>query len=119
MQIDLTQIILAVITLLFAILTKYVVPLIQTKLDAHTRETLNIAIRTAVYAAEQLYTSGQGQQKKQYVIELLKKQGYVANTDAIEETLNAKIEAIVKELDLTQEYVLLPEGVVNEDQGEG
>ena len=60
MQIDLTQIILAVITLIFGILMRYVIPQAKSKLNTDQMELLRIAVKTAVYAAEQMYNSNQG-----------------------------------------------------------
>lgn len=102
MTIDLTQIILAVITLIFAIISRYAIPYAKSKLDDRKMELLRIAVQTAVYAAEQLYNSDQGQEKKAYVLELLKEQGYIVDMDKIEPTLNALIEAMVKELRIEQ-----------------
>ena len=100
MTIDLTQIILAVITLLFCLLMRYVIPMIKNGMDADKRELLLIAVKTAVYAAEKLYGSGQGQRKLQYVIDLLHQQGYVVDPHKVEDTTRALIEAMVKELEI-------------------
>ncbi len=102
MQIDLTQIILAVITLIFGILMRYVIPAAKEKLSANQMELLRIAVKTAVYAAEQLYTSDQGKEKLKYVVDLLYKQGYIVDPSQIEDTTRALIESIVKELRLEQ-----------------
>ena len=105
MQIDLTQIILAVLTFIFGILMRYVIPAIKNKTDSNQRELIQIAIKTAVYAAEMLYKSDQGQQKRQYVIDLLAKQGYILDPDKVEDTMLAQIEAMVKELKIEQAQV--------------
>lgn len=101
MQINLTQIILAVITLVGTILTSFVIPLLKAKLDVeHSNlsqtqaDLLRLAVTTAVTAAEQLYKSEEGQQKKAYVLNLLKQQGYEVDSPAID----AAIEAVVLEL---------------------
>lgn len=94
MTIDLTQIILAVITLIGGIIARYLIPWIKGKLNDQKTEALNSVIRIAVFAAEQLYKSEQGQQKKQYVLDLLKANGYDINSSLVD----AAIEAQVKEL---------------------
>lgn len=101
MNIDLTQIILAIIALLGTIITTYIIPLLKAKLDVeksnlteNQANMLRLAITTAVTAAEQLYNSNEGQQKKAYVLNLLKMQGYEVDGAAID----AQIEAIVKEV---------------------
>ena len=98
MTIDLTQIILAVITLIFGLLMRYVIPVAKEKLDSNQMELLRIAVKTAVYAADMIYNSDQGKEKKEYVIKLLAEQGYILDPTQIEEKTNALIEAMVKEL---------------------
>ena len=109
MTIDLTQIILAVITLIFGVLMRYVIPAAKEKLNADQLEGLRIAVKVGVYAAEQLYNSDQGQAKKQYVLDYLRKSGYLIDDAEIEgktsEMVNALIEAMVKELHLEQAKV--------------
>ena len=98
MQIDLTQIILAIITLIGAIVTRYVIPWIKTKLTDHQYEVFNGLVRTGVFAAEQIFTSEQWKEKKQYVVDLLKENGYTVDTTAVD----ALIEATVRELRIEQ-----------------
>ena len=102
MQIDLTQIILAIITLLFGIITKYVIPNIKAKTNANQMELIRGAVQSAVYAVEQLYKSTPGKEKKQKVIEALAKQGYILDVDNVEENIDLLIEAFVKQLNLEQ-----------------
>ena len=102
MTIDLTQIILAVITLLFGVLMRYVIPNIKAKTSANQMEIIRAAVKSAVYAVEQLYKSKPGQEKKQMVIEFLKEQGYILDDTQIEDNINYLIEEIVKELNIEQ-----------------
>ena len=102
MEINLTQIILAVITLLFGLLMRYVVPSIKTNMTSDQIEMVRIAVKTAVYAAEQLYGSKQGQQKLDYVIKVLSEQGYIIDKDDVADEIRVLIEAFVKELSLEQ-----------------
>lgn len=102
MQIDLTQIILAIITLIGALLTRYVIPNIKAKTNASQMELIRAAVKSAVYAVEQLYKSKPGQEKKQMVIDFLKEQGYVLDDKEIETSISYMIEEIVKELNLEQ-----------------
>lgn len=101
MTIDMTKIVLAVIGLLAAIVTKFLIPLLQTKLKLDKSKLtenqaylLRLAISTAVTAAEQLYKSEEGQKKKAYVLSQLESQGYKVDGAAID----AAIEAAVFEL---------------------
>lgn len=94
MQIDLTQIILAVIALLSAVITGFVIPLLKSKLTDQQLAGLQAAAKIAVYAAEQLHVPEEWAKKKEYARQLLKEQGYDISTDKVD----AAIEAAVKEL---------------------
>ena len=98
MTIDLTQIILAIITLIGALITRYLIPWIKSKLSDNQYETFCTLIRVGVYAAEQLFTSEQWKEKKQYVVDLLKENGYEVDSTAVD----AMIEATVRELRIEQ-----------------
>ena len=103
MTIDLTQIILAIITLLGGILIKYVIPVLKQKTDENSRMLITVAINTAVYAAEQIYNSKQGQEKKEYVIKILAEEGFILDPDNVASSIDAMIEAAVKELNIKQQ----------------
>lgn len=92
MQFDLTQIILAVITLMGSVVTSFIIPLLKQKLTEKQQETLLALIKTGVYAAEQLKDTGSD--KKEYVKQLLAEKGYDADLNEID----AAVEAAVKEL---------------------
>lgn len=101
MQIDITQIILAFIALLSAIVTGFVIPWLKKKISVEEGKVselaatlVKLAIDTAVRAAEQIYNSDEGKAKKEYVINVLKEQGYDVESEAID----AAIEAAVLEL---------------------
>ena len=94
MSIDLTQIILAVITLIGGIIARYLIPWIKGKLNDQQSETLNGMIRVAVFAAEQIFNSTEGKAKKEYVQKLLADNGW----DIDSALVDAAIEAMVKEL---------------------
>ena len=98
MTIDLTQIILAIITLISAVLTGFVIPWLKGKMDDRQYDTFATLIRVGVYAAEQLFTTEQWKEKKQYVVDLLKENGYTVDTTAVD----ALIEATVRELRIEQ-----------------
>lgn len=94
MTIDLTQIILAVITLIGGLVARYVIPWIKGKLNDQQAEAMNGIVRVAVFAAEQLFNSTEGKAKKAYVLNLLRDNGYDIDSAAVD----ALIEATVKEL---------------------
>lgn len=106
MSIDLTQIILAVITLIGGIIARYLIPWIKGKLNDQQSETLNGMIRVAVFAAEQIFNSTEGKAKKEYVQKLLADNGW----DIDSALVDAAIEAMVKELRIEMgEKANLPE----------
>ena len=101
MQIDITQIVIALIGLLSTILTGFAVPWLKSKIDINNGKVtenqaymIKLVINTAVKAAEQLYNSDAGKEKKAYVIDLLKEQGIDVDLPEID----AAIEAAVLEL---------------------
>lgn len=98
MNIDLTQIILAVIALIGAVLTGFVIPWLKSKINVENgkiNETqaalLKLAINTAVKAAEQLFNSDEGQKKKAYVLDILKAQGYEVDQVALDAAIEAAV----------------------------
>lgn len=89
-QIDFTEIIIFLLTALGGVITAYVIPWIKAKTTLQQRQFLDIVLRTGVQAAEQLYGSKQGQEKKAFVIQYLKDRHVTFNEH--------QIEAKVKEL---------------------
>lgn len=93
MTIDITQIIIAVIGLIFSAVTTWLVtalaPAVRNWLNAHANETqhklLCDLIRQLVDAAEQMIVGkGQGAAKLQFVKEQLNKRGFDVDVEMIE-----------------------------------
>ena len=97
MTIDITQIAVALIGLATTVLTGFLIPLIRSKLNEKQNEIFDSCVKIAVYAAEQLYGVGNGDQKKDYVLNFLHDQGY----DVKQDIVNVAIESAVKELKLS------------------
>lgn len=96
----LVRIILAVIALLSAAITGVVVPYLKSKTTATQRDNIYTIVTLAVSAAEQIYFKpGEGEKKKEYVINYLYSKGIKLTI----EDLNIFIEAAVKELNLIQQ----------------
>ena len=96
---DLTPIVNAVIALIAAIVTTFLIPWIKSKIDAAKLAQIVEWVGIAVRAAEQIYNeSGMGEKKKQYVLDFLADKGFTLDHDSI----NAMIEAAVKELNIEQ-----------------
>lgn len=96
---DLTPIVNAVIALIAAIITTFLIPWIKGKIDAAKLAQIVEWVGIAVRAAEQIYNeSGMGEKKKQYVLDFLASKGFTLDPDSI----NAMIEAAVKNLNIEQ-----------------
>lgn len=94
-MVDLTQIIIAILTLAFSCISAFLVPYLKTKLDAEKLGSIKLWTKIAVEAAEMLYVgSGKGEEKKAYVIQYLNSKGYTLDADSI----NNLIESAVLEL---------------------
>lgn len=65
------QIVSAVITIVLALISAYVVPWLNTKIGKTKIETLNYYLELAVKCANQIYTEDQWREKKQYVTEYI------------------------------------------------
>lgn len=86
-MIDLTNLVNAVVALLAAIITAFVLPWIKAKGTEKQLDLLAKATKTAVFAAEQVYGSGWGREKMRYAEEYLRKRGYTVDIDMIEATV--------------------------------
>ena len=96
---DLTPIVNAVIALIAAIITTFLIPWIKSRIDAAKLAQIVEWVGIAVRAAEQIYNeSGMGEKKKQYVLDFLASKGFTLDPDSI----NAMIEAAVKDLNIEQ-----------------
>ena len=96
---DLTPIVNAVIALIAAIITTFLIPWIKGKIDAAKLAQIVEWVGIAVRAAAQIYNeSGMGEKKKQYVLDFLASKGFTLDPDSI----NAMIEAAVKDLNIEQ-----------------
>ena len=88
-NIDLTPIIQAVIALIAAIITAKVIPWIKAKTTNEQQKYIAATIKTLVFAAEQLYGTGNGEYKLEYVKNALEAKGFTVD--------RAQIEAVIKE----------------------
>lgn len=84
MQIDLTDIIKAIIGIVAAIVFLKLVPWIQSKTTAQQQANLRAIYRVFVCAAEQIFGAGNGPQKLEYVLDGLEKLGLKVDLAEIE-----------------------------------
>ena len=94
---DITNILVAVIMLLLASITTFVIPWIRTHNTQAQLNTWAMWVKIAVMASEQIFTSDQWAEKKQYVLNYLNSKGIKYDSD----TVNNMIESAVLELHAT------------------
>lgn len=96
-MIDLTPIFEAILALLAALVTYKLIPWIKSKTTAEQQALLTATVKTLVYAAEQLYGAGKGDEKLQYVKQKLQEKGFDVDVDAIEAAVKEITIEIAKE----------------------
>lgn len=83
-MIDLTPIILAIITIIGALVTYKLIPWIQTQTTADQYELLLTTVRILVYSAEQMKLKGIIEDKFGYVQDQLALKGFAVDLNAIQ-----------------------------------
>lgn len=83
-MIDLTQLIQAILGVLAALITAYVVPLIKSRTTAQQQATLSALADVLVFAAEQVYGAGNGKKKLAYVAGKMEEHGFRVDIEQIE-----------------------------------
>lgn len=92
MTIDLTQIIVAIITLIFGLIAKYAIPYLKEKYSTEQLEKMKLWAKVAVEAAEMLYIgSGRGEEKKKYVLDFLNSKGFSVDMETLENLLESAV----------------------------
>lgn len=88
---DYTAIIELIITLLSAVMTAFIIPVLKQKLSAQKADRLRFWVKTAVSAAEQLYGGKTGEQKKKYVVNFLLSKGIVFDVDEVSALIESEV----------------------------
>ena len=88
---DYTAIIELIITLLSAVMTAFIIPVLKQKLSAEKADRLRFWVKTAVGAAEQLYGGKTGEQKKKYVVNFLLSKGIVFDVDEVSALIESEV----------------------------
>lgn len=91
---DITTILEALITLAVALVSAIIIPYIKSKHSAEDLADFLKWVEIGVAAAEQLYNSTQGAEKKMFVLEYLTDRGYYID----ENDMHVAIEAAVNKL---------------------
>lgn len=97
-KIDLTTVLVAVINVIALVVARYLIPWIKERTTADQQEKMLAAVKTAVYAAEQMFGPGTGARKLEKVKDWLQKQGFDIDSGAV----ITAIEAAVQQLTLEQ-----------------
>lgn len=95
---DYTQIISAVIALISALVSAFLIPWLKTKIDANKLQTIKTYVEIGVKAAEQLYAATDGEEKKAYVINFLDEHGIRFDVSTIDQLIEAAVLQLHHEL---------------------
>lgn len=91
MNFDFTDILECIIALLSAVMTTFIVPYIKQRLSEEKQKKLLFWVQTAVKAAEQLFGSKAGKQKKEYVVAFLLSKGLVFDVDEVTALIESEV----------------------------
>lgn len=97
-MINFTNLLVAVLDILGVVLSAYFIPWLKSKTSQAQQEKISALVKTGVYAAEQLFGSGEGKQKFDYACDYLKLNGI----DVTDDRIKSLIESMVKQLTLEQ-----------------
>ena len=87
-MIDLTPIVEAIVALVAAVITAFVIPWLKGKIDADKLEEIELWVTVAV----QLYVgSGRGAEKKAYVVQFLQEKGFTLDPDSLDKLIEAAV----------------------------
>ena len=108
MEFDITKVVEAIITLVVLAITTFLIPWIKSKTSKETQNEINMWVKIAVTAAEQIFIgSGRGTEKKEYVKQWLEEHKIKYDSSKID----AMIEAAVYELKL--HGIIIPTDVLD------
>ncbi len=91
-MIDLTDVVAAIITLLCALISAFLIPYLKAKFDTEKLAKIQTWVNAAVEAAEMIYKgAGRGEEKKAYVKACLEAHGYALDVDEIENLIESAV----------------------------
>ena len=96
MEFDLTNLIECIITLLSALATAFLIPFLKQRLSDEKQQRLLFWVQVAVAAAEQIFGSKTGQQKKDYVVAFLLSKGIVVDVDEVTALIESEVYKLTK-----------------------
>ena len=90
-MIDITEILCAVIALIFSIIGIFILPLLKEKLSCARLDYVRKWVNIAVYACEQLIGNGNGEEKKEIVTGFLEKHGFTLDADKLDALIESEV----------------------------
>lgn len=91
-MVDITYVVEAFITLLFAVITAFLIPWIKTKISTEKLIEISEWVDIAVLAAEMIYNqTGMGAKKKEYVEKFLAEKGFKLDAESIDALIEASV----------------------------
>ena len=96
-MIDITPLLNALIAVAAVLITVFLIPWIKSRTTTAQREEIAAWVQIGCAAAEQLYNSGQIQNKKAYVLQFLTQKKLKVNTDELDKMIEAAVLEINKE----------------------
>ena len=90
-EIDFTPIFEAIITIISLLVTSFLIPYIKQRLSVEKYEDLKKWVNVGVKAAEQIYGSKTGQEKKEYVVSFLKSKGITFDIDEVSALIESEV----------------------------
>lgn len=97
-MIDITPVVNALIMLIAAIVTTFVIPLLKKNSSAQDLNEMLKWIDIAVMAAQQMYYMEDGARRKQYVMNFLAEKGYDVNSQAVDAAIESAVLKLHQEL---------------------
>lgn len=88
---DITEVVKIVMQLVVTCIIVFVVPYVKSKLSAEELDTALMWIDIAVAAAEQIYSSTQGSEKKAYVIDFIESKGFKIDSSELDKAIEASV----------------------------
>ena len=90
-EIDFTPIFEAIITIVSLVLTGIIIPYVKQRIGEEKAENLKKWVSVGVKAAEQIYGSKTGQEKKEYVVSFLKSKGITFDIDEVSALIESEV----------------------------
>ena len=90
-EIDFTPIFEAIITIISLLVTSFLIPYIKQRLSVEKYEDLKKWVNVGVKAAEQIYGSKTGQEKKEYVVSFLRSKGITFDIDEVSALIESEV----------------------------